>query len=43
MIAGELFKREDWLVLGRHILRRLATEEQSPDGYWASTALPGPH
>lgn len=42
MLAGELFKREDWLALGRHILRRLATEEQSPDGYWGEYSSAGP-
>ncbi|MEN6602670.1 MAG: hypothetical protein ABFD86_09650, partial [Bryobacteraceae bacterium] len=42
MIAGQLFHREDWLALGRHILRRLATVEQSPDGYWGEYNSAGP-
>ena len=42
MVAGRLFARADWAEPGKHILRRLATTEQSPDGYWGEYNSTGP-
>ncbi len=42
MIAGRLFELTEWRALGEHILRRLATTEQSPDGYWGEYSAAGP-
>jgi hypothetical protein len=42
MVAGRLFARADWAELGEHILRRLATTEPSPDGYWGEYSSTGP-
>jgi len=42
MIAGRLFGRTEWRLLGEHILKRLATTEQSPDGYWGEYSQAGP-
>lgn len=33
-LAGKVFKEENWVKLGAHILKRFATIEQTPDGYW---------
>lgn len=33
-IAGKVFHNERWQSIGKRILHRFATEEQSPDGYW---------
>lgn len=33
-IAGQVFDNERWENIGKHILHRFATEEQSPDGFW---------
>lgn len=42
MIAGPLFHKSEWTDLGRAILRRYATREQSEDGFWGerSSATP---
>src|SRR5690606_864655 len=42
LLGGVVFGREDWKELGSRILRRFATEEQAPDGYWGEHSRRGP-
>jgi len=37
-----VFDRPDWERLGRRILRRFATEEQTPDGFWGEHSRAAP-
>jgi hypothetical protein len=41
-IAGEVFNNERWKSIGKQILHRFATEEQSPDGYWGELVNSSP-
>ncbi|MCC7497778.1 MAG: hypothetical protein IT160_09385 [Bryobacterales bacterium] len=42
MLAGRLFGNREWQALGEHILHRLVTTEQSPDGFWGEYSRVGP-
>ncbi|HWQ53956.1 MAG TPA: hypothetical protein VN442_09735 [Bryobacteraceae bacterium] len=42
MIAGRLFSDAEWRTLGEHVLGRLATTEQTRDGYWGEHSPAGP-
>lgn len=42
LLAGRTFGNPNWEELGRRILRRFATEEQTPDGYWGEHSRDGP-
>ena len=41
-LAGKAFGRRDWEELGTRAMRRFATEEQAPDGYWGEHSRAGP-
>jgi hypothetical protein len=41
-IAGKVFNNERWKNIGKQILHRFATEEQSPDGYWGELVNSSP-
>ncbi len=40
--AGCVFGRQDWQKLGRQIMQRYATLEQTSDGYWGEHSRSGP-
>ena len=42
LLAGQAFGNRHWEELGRTILRRVAAEEQTPDGYWGEHSREGP-
>ena len=42
MLSGQVFQNAEWEKLGSRILRRFATTEQSPDGYWGEHNSSGP-
>ncbi len=42
LLAGRTFDDKDWEELGRRILRRFATVEQTADGYWGEHSRNGP-
>jgi hypothetical protein len=41
-LGGVVFGNEEWKKLGARVLRRFATVEQSPDGYWGEHNNAGP-
>jgi hypothetical protein len=41
-LAGRVFGKPDWERLGARVLRRFATVEQTPDGYWGEHNRSGP-
>ncbi|HRE51181.1 MAG TPA: hypothetical protein PK339_07165 [Flavitalea sp.] len=41
-LAGKVFKEENWVKIGGHILNRFAAVEQTPDGYWGELVRSGP-
>jgi hypothetical protein len=41
-LSGRVFENAEWERLGARILRRFATTEQSPDGYWGELSNSGP-
>ena len=41
-LGGRVFANKEWESLGRRILRRYATVEQTPDGYWGEHSRAGP-
>jgi hypothetical protein len=41
-LAGRVFQQAEWERVGAQVLRRLATEEQTPDGYWGELTDNGP-
>ena len=41
-LAGIAFEIPEWEETGRKVLRRFATEEQAPDGYWGEHSRAGP-
>ncbi len=43
-LAGRVFANKEWVRIGIAVMRRFATEEQSPDGYWGEheRTLPTP-
>ncbi len=41
-LAGRVFKNDEWEALGARVMHRLATEEQTPDGYWGEFTDNGP-
>ena len=42
LLSGQVFHIAEWEKLGARILRRFATTEQSPDGYWGEHNSSGP-
>jgi hypothetical protein len=42
LLSGQVFQNEEWRKLGSRILKRFATIEQSPDGYWGEHNSSGP-
>ena len=40
--AGKVFANREWEQLGTRVLRRFATTEQTPDGYWGEHSRSGP-
>src|SRR5579872_1327948 len=42
LLGGQVFGNPEWERLGSRILRRFATTEQSPDGYWGEHNNSGP-
>jgi hypothetical protein len=42
LIAGRVFGNKEWEDLGAKILKRFATVEQTPDGYWGEHSRNGP-
>jgi len=42
LLSGQVFGNPDWEKLGSQILKRFATSEQSPDGYWGEHNSSGP-
>lgn len=42
MLSGRVFGNPEWEQLGTRILKRFATTEQSPDGYWGEHNNSGP-
>ena len=42
LIAGRVFGNKEWEELGARILKRFATVEQTPDGYWGEHSRNGP-
>ncbi len=42
LLSGQVFQNPEWEKLGAKILRRFATTEQSPDGYWGEHNSSGP-
>ena len=41
-LAGRVFRNREWEELGAKVMRRLAAEEQTPDGYWGELTDNGP-
>jgi len=43
-LAGRVFGKREWEILGASVMHRFAAEEQSPDGYWGEheRSLPTP-
>ncbi|MCS7160885.1 MAG: hypothetical protein RMJ19_10480, partial [Gemmatales bacterium] len=41
-LAGKVLDKPEWVQLGARVLRRLALEEQTPDGYWGEFTDNGP-
>jgi hypothetical protein len=41
-LGGKVFGNEAWQRLGKRVLHRFATEEQTPDGYWGEHSRNGP-
>ena len=41
-LGGRVFGNTKWQQLGARILKRYATEEQTPDGYWGEHSRNGP-
>lgn len=41
-LGGKLFGNRKWMELGARILKRYATVEQTPDGYWGEHSRNGP-
>jgi hypothetical protein len=41
-LAGRVFQQAEWERAGARVLRRLANEEQTPDGYWGELTDSGP-
>ena len=41
-LGGIVFERKEWENLGAYVMRRFATQEQSPDGYWGEHTRAGP-
>lgn len=41
-LGGKLFGNRQWQELGARILKRFATVEQTPDGYWGEHSRNGP-
>jgi len=41
-LAGRVFQQEEWKRVGGRVLHRLASEEQTPDGYWGELTDNGP-
>jgi hypothetical protein len=42
LLGGIVFADREWEELGKRILRRFATEDQSPDGFWGEHNRAGP-
>jgi hypothetical protein len=42
LLGGVVFAVKEWEELGKRILRRFATEDQSPDGFWGEHNRAGP-
>lgn len=42
LLSGQVFRNAEWEKLGSQILKRFATSEQSPDGYWGEHNGSGP-
>jgi hypothetical protein len=42
LLAGQVFANREWEELGSRVLKRFATTEQSPDGYWGEHNNSGP-
>ncbi|MGH9844622.1 MAG: hypothetical protein ACREEM_38365 [Blastocatellia bacterium] len=42
MLGGIVFGDREWEQLGKQVLRRFATSEQSPDGFWGEHNRAGP-
>jgi hypothetical protein len=42
LLGGIVFTDKEWEELGKRILRRFATEDQSPDGFWGEHNRAGP-
>ena len=42
LLGGQVFQNAEWEQLGARILKRFATTEQSPDGYWGEHNDSGP-
>jgi hypothetical protein len=42
LVGGVYLQNKDWLALGGRILKRFATIEQNPDGYWGEHNPNGP-
>ncbi len=42
LLGGIVFGDRDWELLGKRILRRFATVDQSPDGFWGEHNRAGP-
>jgi len=42
MLAGHVFKNQEWSDLGAKVLHRFAAEEQTPDGYWGEHSRAAP-
>ena len=42
LVGGVHLRRKDWFDLGNRILRRFATTEQNPDGFWGEHNPNGP-
>ncbi len=42
LLTGQVFQNPEWEKLGARILKRFATIEQSPDGYWGEHNNSGP-
>jgi hypothetical protein len=41
-LAGRVFQNNEWERMGAWVMHRLATEEQTPDGYWGELTDHGP-
>ena len=41
-LAGRVFEQHEWQRVGAQVLHRLATDEQTPDGYWGELTDGGP-